>query len=436
MDADIELHVRKWVKKTANFNRWSQTIQGLIISTITKKSCGVFRCVECQLNAPSSALRECDVEDALHQLPKDVDDTYERTLNRLQGTTYMKEAWMLFHWLSFSEKPLNISDVIDAIAFKIEKQPDGEGHRVIYFDPRRRFPNPREDLSAIFSQFITITSEEHVAFSHSSVREYLMCDRVKGEFRVQESAAHLLMLESCLSYIPTSVEQAHSYISDNPIDFCLFRYASAFWPVHAKATFTAGVHMNHMEELFCKLFANQGRAYVQSLKVTSYREWLYNHESDDKDYDEEDDEDDGEDEDDEDEDDEDDEDNDYRYPLHHGHDFASPAWLMSFENLSHGLEILFESIGNNMMDLGVDKMFRGHTALHFASLSGVYDVSTILLRNGTDSKIRNEPHGATPLHLAVQSGSKEIVQLLLDAGASPLDIDHDGHQDAHIEPIQ
>lgn len=127
VDPDIKLHVCNWVTKIAKFNRWSQPIQNLIISEITRKSCGVFRWVECQLNALTSALRECDVEDALHQLPKDLDETYERILNQLQGTPYMQEAWMLFHWLSFSERSLTISEVTDAIAFRVQRQTGGMG---------------------------------------------------------------------------------------------------------------------------------------------------------------------------------------------------------------------------------------------------------------------------------------------------------------------
>lgn len=241
----------------------------------------------------------------------------------------------------------------------------------------------------IFPQFITITSDEHVAFSHLSVLEYLTCERVNVAFRVQESAAHLLMLDSCLSYIPTAVEQSDD-TSNKTNEFYLLKYACDFWPAHARATFTNKVPTSHTDELFCNLFANQGLAYVQHLKIATFPERLYEY-----------------------------------------GDFASPAWFMSYHDLSRGLELLYKGTGNDMMDPGLNEIFRGYTALHFSSIAGWDEVSAVLLRLGADFRIKEEQEGATPLHLAVQSANEQIANFLLDAGANPLDIDFDGRNALH-----
>lgn len=152
------------------------------------------------------------------------------------------------------------------------------------------------------------------------------------------------------------------------------------------------MHTDHTEKLFCKLFPNKGLAYVESLKVvTSQFQRLYEHDG----------------------------------------DFASPAWFLSYHNLSQGLEILYKHTDNDMMDIGLDKIYRGYTALHFASIAGFSDVSAILLRKGTDLSIKENEYGATPLHLAVQSANEQIANFLLDAGANIFDIDFDGRNALH-----
>lgn len=208
VDADVRLHVLSWIEKNAPYNEWSQEIQDLITSEVTKRSNGVFRWVECQLNTLSLAVRECDVEEALQQLPKDLDETYERMLNNTTSTPYAKETWRLFHRLSFSERQLTVMELADAIAFVTKEQDSGRGYSAISFNRNRRFRSFGNIIQSAFFQLLIITSENHVVFSHYSVLEYLMCDRVNVKFQVRESAAHLLMLESSLIYILGSVEQS------------------------------------------------------------------------------------------------------------------------------------------------------------------------------------------------------------------------------------
>lgn len=60
----------------------------------------------------------------------------------------------------------------------------------------------------------------------------------------------------------------------------------------------------------------------------------------------------------------------------------------------------------------------GRTALHCAALHGHDNVVIDLLLNGADKEAEDD-EGSRPLHLAVEGGHKEVLKLLLRAGASP-----------------
>jgi ankyrin repeat protein len=63
---------------------------------------------------------------------------------------------------------------------------------------------------------------------------------------------------------------------------------------------------------------------------------------------------------------------------------------------------------------------------HVAAANDYFEIMQTLLNNGLDPNLMDEEHGTTLLAKASFSGHKEIVQLLLDKGASALKVNRDG----------
>ena len=58
----------------------------------------------------------------------------------------------------------------------------------------------------------------------------------------------------------------------------------------------------------------------------------------------------------------------------------------------------------------------GLTSLHFASQRGARDIVSLLLEAGADATACSND-SMTPLHMAVKSGNKDVIRILVDAGA-------------------
>ena len=79
--------------------------------------------------------------------------------------------------------------------------------------------------------------------------------------------------------------------------------------------------------------------------------------------------------------------------------------------------------------VSVDKVNRaGMTALHAACFHGRANAVVLLLEHGADINAQSRIYckNATPLHLAIARGHKQIARVLVDAGADVTLADHDG----------
>ncbi|MCY3538150.1 MAG: ankyrin repeat domain-containing protein [Cyanobacteria bacterium MAG IRC4_bin_6] len=75
----------------------------------------------------------------------------------------------------------------------------------------------------------------------------------------------------------------------------------------------------------------------------------------------------------------------------------------------------------------------GWTPLHVAADSETLEVIKVLVDGGADLNARNED-GLTPLHVATQERNPEVVKMLLDAGADPKARDSEGRIPVELMP--
>lgn len=77
--------------------------------------------MECQLRTLRKCLKPSAIRKTLTELPKDLDETYDRILNKIPEE-YIPEARCALQLLAVSFRPLTIDEVAEAVAIDCENE--------------------------------------------------------------------------------------------------------------------------------------------------------------------------------------------------------------------------------------------------------------------------------------------------------------------------
>src|SRR5271168_577144 len=97
-----------------------------------------FRWAVCQLDALTKCLNLRKLREAMADLPDTLDGTYDRILCAIDKE-YSQDALKILQWLVYSARPLQIDEVVDAIAVYGDDDPR--------FDLESRLPDPQDILT-------------------------------------------------------------------------------------------------------------------------------------------------------------------------------------------------------------------------------------------------------------------------------------------------
>jgi len=126
---------------------------------------------------PIGQMRQCIVSrirHALDELPRTLDETYERTLLDINEENWVY-AHRLFQCLVVALRPLRVEELAEFLAFEFE---DG-GSPIFQADCRPE--DPRDAVLYTCSSLISVVDDRGytiVQFSHFSVKEYLTSMRI------------------------------------------------------------------------------------------------------------------------------------------------------------------------------------------------------------------------------------------------------------------
>lgn len=235
VDWDIQAHISSVLATDPKLKKWPDNIKQEIKVTLAKGANGMFRWVVCQLDALKRCLKVSLIRKALHGLPKTLDDTYSRLFLEIDDA-YREDAMKALLWLAFSDRPLLLAELAEAIVVRPLSHPP--------FDPEERFPDP-ESVLQILSSLVSVNDAGRdrlsrmgtVTLAHFSVKEYLISDRIrKGPaqyFAISSHIAHYFIAECCLLYVLHYANTATKTGSlGNLAAFPLITYASASWFTH------------------------------------------------------------------------------------------------------------------------------------------------------------------------------------------------------------
>ncbi|KAG9660854.1 ankyrin repeat protein, partial [Aureobasidium melanogenum] len=390
---DIEAYIHYRLKEDEHLSRW-KSMHGEITSALLGKAAGMFRWVYCQLQELSECLDKSAVRRFLRTLPNDLNETYDRILEKVPGSR-APDAIKLLQLLTFSKRPLRLEEVIDAVA----TDPDAEPHfdianRVIPPDTIIGYCSSLVSISTASKEtfadevdkgprggpeFLTLpwklrsswNEEEEesimIQLAHSSVRQYLLLDRQKNPYHdyLEEKRANAAITRIYLLYLWTAAKLPRARLWR--FNYPLAGLAATYWLEHARI---AGDN-----EEFCSLWTNKlfaDHAFVQY--------WL----------------------------------SIYRPDRHASLDHLPPAPCLYYASLAG----LYHTV-KELLDTGAGIASTGYgydDALQAACRSGSMATVKLLLESGAMLKFEGDSL-ESPIYKAAVTGNVELLHLLLIHGA-------------------
>ncbi|KAF2236379.1 purine and uridine phosphorylase [Viridothelium virens] len=195
---DIRAYVRARIREDTELKRWQfrPDVQREIEINLVDRAHGMFRWVACQLDALANYLDYRSLRNTLATLPKTLDETYDRILQKIPDE-YIESSIRALQFVTFSKRPLSVKEVRDAIAVDPEYEP--------HFDRKNRMPDPREILRHCSGLVVFVSIDKNdddsdddsdddydddndnvldqvLQLAHFSVKEYFTSMRILAKF--------------------------------------------------------------------------------------------------------------------------------------------------------------------------------------------------------------------------------------------------------------
>ena len=357
---------------------------------------------------------------ALNELPKTLDETYDRILSNIAESD-IQDARSILQWLAFSARPLTVQEVAEAAIVRPGDNPVDPGDRLYdALDVLRICPG----LISMSKEHVWICGVETecgvVRFAHFSVQEYLMSGRSEA-FSVSSNSAHLHIGESCISYLlrMDQPDLSINSLDDNP----LLQYSAEYWFIHVRNLEDFGLEGHSILDLSYKLFSQHGSCcFLNWLRVLCDSQLWKQRDSLQSSI------------------------SDFRSPLYYathlglrdtthrllknGADANEPTSNLLRTASEKGYYQIVQCLLDYGADVNARSGWRSTTALIEASRKGHYQIVQLLLDHGAEINARRRGvfGSATAIAVASATGHHKIVQLLLEHGAEVIGIGNDSEK--------
>ena len=201
----------------------------------------------CQLES----LRHClppSVRRTLDELPESLDETYERVLREIKRPN-RDHARRLLQCLVVAIRPLEVKELAEVLAVDFD---DTEG--VAKLKPDWRWEDEEQALLTSCSSLITTVETDDsrvVQFSHFSVKEYLISERLAtssgdvSRYHIDLEPAHTILAQACMGVLL----QPDDCVENNGVEerSALAGYAARHWVRHAQFERVSSLLQKEME---------------------------------------------------------------------------------------------------------------------------------------------------------------------------------------------
>jgi len=190
-----------------------------------------FRWVQCQIEELGTLRTDKAIRQALKSLPRDLDETYERTLSRINPNDAVM-AKRALTWLAYASRPLVLDELAEAAVLE---------HGTKEYDPEARLRDPEDILEICGSLIWHRDTTDEVVLAHHSVKDFLRSQSAlaKVEFyHLQDISSNAEVAKSCLTYLllkdfAEGPARNGQELLERYIHYPLLDFAARHWCAHA-----------------------------------------------------------------------------------------------------------------------------------------------------------------------------------------------------------
>jgi hypothetical protein len=208
-----------------------------------------------QIKRLESCNTELQIKDALNTIPKNLEDTYRETLERIPSKDSAIARSILI-WLVSSLQPLTLNELAAAVSL----------------------PRPEFALRICTSMLVTFIHEDTdkiVKLAHFSVKEYLVLkepavenDNGASWYRFSNELAHATLAERTTEYLLNTNDVDIDVYRKTIISKPLLRYSAKYWYQHARAIGDDIAGFPQLREQINKIFSSEySKSYLNWLRI-------------------------------------------------------------------------------------------------------------------------------------------------------------------------
>ncbi|KAH9073600.1 hypothetical protein EDB83DRAFT_2260404, partial [Lactarius deliciosus] len=228
--------------------KWREVDKKMVVDALSEKADGMFRWVFCQLET----LRQClpqSVRRTLNELPESLDETYERVMMEIKKANQV-HAYRMLQCLTVAVRPLSVAELAELLAFDFDVAKGG----IPELNSNWRWEDHEQAVLSTCSSLITVVPDEEspvVQFSHFSVKEFLMSDRLAtstgdiSQYHISLGDSHTVLAQACLGFLLRDPD-----VTNGTDRAPLAQYAAEHWVTHARVKIVASRIREGMEQLF------------------------------------------------------------------------------------------------------------------------------------------------------------------------------------------
>ncbi|KAI9774757.1 MAG: hypothetical protein M1839_001624 [Geoglossum umbratile] len=265
-DIDIRRYLEDRIKQEHGLVRHVKTdsaLQEAIINTIVEKAKGMFLLAQLHMDSLATKATRKDVRKALETLPKELYDTYNEAMQRIdsQNNDYRQLAKRVLFWISFALRPLTLKELQHALAVEPDESELDQDN----------IPD-EELLASVCAGLVTIDHKSSIIrLVHYTAQEYFgLVDVRKAWF----PGAQTSIATTCLTYLSFGVFANGPCPNDRKMEArlqknTLLSYAAQYWGDHVRGD------AEHTIKKLVLDFLKQGSKLSCSIQVTQISQHQY-----------------------------------------------------------------------------------------------------------------------------------------------------------------
>ena len=210
---DAKEDMEAYAAQEIAYLRGGPEIKARVKRTIREKANGNFLWVYLVIKEIMQCHTEAGIEEALHELPPDLEPLYERMERSLTNTLRSADKELsrrIMTWAACAQRALTLEDLAEAL------KPE---HNVLEL---------RLTISQVCGDFVVVDSKGRIGMVHQSAREYLM--KASGlERSIIPPDAHQILLFRCITHLSRA---ARGTRIERSVTQPFVHYAATSWPYH------------------------------------------------------------------------------------------------------------------------------------------------------------------------------------------------------------